>query len=363
MADGEVETPLLADGESKKPPTKSSKLSKVRSYFRSRKTEDNTFVVGLLAAITSFLTLALIVALTVWNAVIIFDTDSPSLFRTVFLCFEGVFAASMLSIYFDRPNYELFDFGTALIVFLVKLIPFLAVPLVLEILRVMSCPTGGGSTLYFTICNSYASESSIALWFFIAISALSLVNFILLGAWFYQFRGREKSASATGGSKVAKEIAKNASKAHHVGIGIIAAIVLLVVAFVLVVALFKASGDYALWHYHGGFLVLPATYAGAELAFFFTTPPSWAILCLVLGALSLASLTLGLIKEIPRFFHCALGTVAPSPLDNDICVNEGWRAYLVPSAMTLIAILLLVSFILMIVRVVRDNAATKTQKD
>lgn len=341
---------------------KGSKLSRFRARYTTLKEQDNTFTVGLLAAITSFLTLLLLVALVVWNSIIIFTTDSATPFRTIFLATEGVFAAAMLSIYFDRPKYELFDFGTALLIFVVKLIPFLGIPLALEIMRVMSCPSGWGSTLYFTICNSYTNESSIPLWFFIAVSALSLVNFILLGAWFYQYSGRPKEAESPPGRTMSKAVRENLANSSSIGIGIIAVIVLVVIIFTMVVALFKANGDYAVWHYHGGFLILPATYAGMELAFFMTTPPSWAILCLIVGGLSLASLVLGLIKEIPRFFHCALGTGAPSTLDNDICANEGWRAFLLPSVMTLVTLLLLGSFIFMIVRV-RNNAAAKKAKE
>ena len=94
-----------------------SSVLKARAYYQTRFQPDTTFVTGVLAAITSFLTLALVLTVMVWNSIILFTTDSPSFFRAIFLCFEGVFAAGMLSIYFDRTRYELFDFWTALVFF------------------------------------------------------------------------------------------------------------------------------------------------------------------------------------------------------------------------------------------------------
>lgn len=351
-----------------------SSVSKARAYYQTRFQPDTTFVTGVLAAITSFLTLALILTVTVWNAVILFTTDSPSFFRAIFQCFEGVFAAGMLSIYFDRTRYELFDFWTAMVFFLLKL-PFTAYALILEISRVTSCPGGGTSSIYFTICSVYPSESDVLLWFTIAIFTLSLINFILLIVWYFQF-DKLRIAAASGvlnrdpllqqrdvtnrdeaaSSRIAAKLIGQNMRNSNLGIAIIAVVVLVVILFTLVVAMFSVAGDWAASFYRGGFLTLPATYAGAEIAFFMTTPYSWSIFCLVLGALSLVSLTLGLVKEIPRFFHCALGTAAPTTFENDICANEGWRAFLLPSVMTSVAILLLVSFVLMIVRVSRSKS-------
>lgn len=348
-----------------------SSALKARTFIRTRITSDNTFVVGLVAAIAGFLSLFLHVALVVWNAIDIFNDDSPAFFNSIFLVFNAVFVMNMLSIYWDRnTNYELFDFWTAFFVGILTLGMDIFL-LVIELGRYFDCPPGGSSTIGFTICNSFNSKFAIVPWFVVAIFFLFAVKFVLLIIWYtlYEkyriFTSAQRLAASTdlqqrdfsiraGARRRLALIRANFREVSNVGIAIVATVILIVIFATAVIAMFQINGDFPGWYKNGGFLILPAAYAGAEFAFFGVTPYSWAVFCFVIGIFALGSLGIGLAFEIPRFFHCVNGT-SSSAFDDDVCNNEGWRAYLLPSVMTFVAILTIIAFVLVTIRMVRGR--------
>jgi hypothetical protein len=339
------------------------KLNKAPVEGKYIKDSRETRLVALVAAITAFLTIGALVAVVVWHAVLEFTTSStgtPAFFRAVLLSMNGIFAVNLLSLWFDRPRYELFDVYTAIIIGILTILVD-AYLLVTELQRVFDCPTGmEHGPLSQLICNSFASQQAIVPWFSVAVVLLFAIGLLMLAIWYYT--NKPKSTTNDGRSRL-KKIRESFKESSNIAIAVIAAIMILVIIATVFISLFPVNGTFMAAMYRGTFLIIPAHYAGAELAFFALTPPSWTIICLVFGFLSLASLIIGMILELPRMIHCSLGTGTPTVLDQGICNNEGWLAFWLPSVYVFLTILGVVTLILLFVRVFsKVDKTTKTDE-
>jgi hypothetical protein len=205
------------------------------------------------------------------------------------------------------------------------------------------------------ICSNFTAQVGIVPWFSVAIVLLFGLGFLMLAVWYVSYR--KPCAPKQMQMKRLARLRASLKSSTNIAIAGMAAAMLFIIFFCVIVAMLPVNGTFSAAFYQGTFLIIPALYAGAELAFFAITPMSWTYLCLVFGILSLTSLVIGGIFEIPRFFHCLLGTGTPSTVDNQICTTEGWLAFILPVAILLLAIIGTITLVLLFIRVCRPKSS------
>ena len=341
--------------------TPTGETPKVSASAESIRDKENTSAVALIAAITAWVTIVLLVVVVGWHAFLEFSaltagtSQNPAFFRAILLCMNGIFAMALLSMYFDRPRYELFDVWSALIIGALTILVDIYL-IITELMRVFDCPPGfQRGPVANLICSDFTAQVGIVPWFSVAIILLFALGFLMLAVWYVSYR--KPCAPKQVAAKRLARLRASIKSSSNIYIAVMAAAMLFIIFFCVIVAMLPVNGTFSAAFYQGTFLIIPALYAGAELAFFAMTPLSWSYLCLVFGILSLISLVIGGIFEIPRFFHCLLGTGTPSTVDNQICTTEGWLAFVLPVAIFMLVIIGATSLGFLIYRVCRPKSS------
>jgi hypothetical protein len=337
---------------------KKGKLTKLKEKYVDKDPDsDNTNTVGLIAAIISIAGLIVLAVVMFLGIFRYFNDNSPAYFRALLLSFHAFFYASLLSLWFDgATKYDKFDIVWSFITGAVALLA--SVYLVwTEVDRWTDCPFGTETPIDFLICNTYPNEVS-------TIPIISIVSTVLvfLGFIFLIVLNALHSKWAKMHPELVEEIRQGMKKPTHFTIGVLSAISAALIAVTCIVSLFPLDTfDPAVWvaaFYHGSLLVIPAFFAGAEMAYFAIAPKKWQWFCAITGIFAVLSLFFGGWFEQVRFWNCVLGTGTPSTTDISICSTEGFRGYWLPWVFVILFVLELITTVLAWIRVLKKDEET-----
>ena len=341
----------VVKGEQKPKPTLKEKLKskyeRAKTYIKQKKEDTyGTSGIAVISVIVASLTLATLLFLFGWN---LFLSNSPAFYRGVLLSGNAVFAMVQVALFFDLYyGAEMFDFWTGFIVAVITTF-FDVFVIVIEIQRWRRCP-GAISPIDFNICAFHAGQEAVVPWFAVGVTVLFSIGLLLLIIWYGML------ADPLTQEKMAKRRAtrdKYLEELPNVAIGVMSAFSLAAILFVMIWEIIPVFDDGPLpsAFYRGTFLVIPAAFFGAEFAYFGHTNRGFAIVTFILGIIANFSLIWAFfVYEVERFFRCALGHVSSMALDNDICNNEGWLAFLLPSVMAFLLITGIATWVLILLR-------------
>ena len=309
-------------------------LTHARTYIKKQPAPEDDGMRGIatISAIIAFLSLLGLFVLFGWNTILF---NSPAFYRGVLLCGNAVFAVTLVALFFDiYYGYEMFDFWTAFITGAIATF-FDVFVLVIEIQRWRRCPAGISQT-DFDICNFHAGQEAVVPWFAVGVALLFAIGLLLLVVWYGLFRSPMTQAKI---EKRRKSREAYLSEKPNYIIAAMSAVSLVVILAVMVMEIipFVDDGPLPSAFFRGTFLLMPAAFFGAEFAYFGHTNKGFTIFAFVLGIIGNFSLIFAFIFEVARFFKCALGHLG-STLDNRICNDEGWFAFVLPSVLLFLII-------------------------
>jgi hypothetical protein len=304
----------------------------------------------------------------------------PAFYRGTLLIPNSMFILSIWAVYADQ---ELFDFDWAILLGFVALV-FNFVLVLAEVLRWVDC--NSLPVINFTICQQFPTTNSVLPIIAILLLLLNIAGVIALEVWRRHYEMWDVADARSGMRNVpriidpaeeAVQLKQEADEAQtdpvlpdaktlalrktlhswlDTTLAILGSLNAVVLFLTSIVALRYID---SVAFYRGIYLLVPALYGGAEIAFWMTVKASWRWAYLIFAIIGLIIAIIGIAYDYPRYTACL--TTPPTPknaVDASICADDaGWRLWVVPMALLIVILLLVISIVLMIVRIATDTKA------
>jgi len=301
----------------------------------------------------------------------------PAFYRATLLVPNSMFVLSVWSVYADQ---ELFDFEWATLTGFVAFVFNFALTLA-EVLRWVNC--NSLPVINFTICQNFPTTNAVLPIIAILLLLLNIAGLVALELWHRLYEKWSVTLAKAGTPLVPKVIdpaeeevqlaAEEASAQTDPVVpdaktlalrntlhswldttlailGSLNAVVLFVTAIVALIYIDSVA------FYRGIYLLVPALYGGAEIAFWMTVRSRWRWAYLIFAILGLIIAIIGIVYDYPRYTACIASPPAPkNQVDASICSGDGWRVWVIPMALLIVILLLVISIFFMIVRIATDT--------
>lgn len=302
---------------------------------------------------------------------ILASPNSPAQFRSAFLLFVGGLAVSGISIYIDE---EVFDYGVALIAFILSIIPGI-IGTVFELVRISYCTgvsTPSVTPLENDICINWPGQAYLIPVVSAVFMLLILIMAICVFFWVRRNNMKLTAKSVVMGRSVRADLKQARELKFKYALASYARLTCMVIALVLFILILVAVIAQCIYpsaaaFYRAPFLFSTVLLLASEWAFFGTTPRGWLWVVLVFAVFSSITTIWGLVYEVARVVACRNGAPVGTT-DQQICTQEPGLSNIIPVVLFAGAILSLISVIALILGALgehcwnSDKPSKKTKK-